>query len=197
MKDIETLIIEAAHKRDLTFAKNFNGRPYALMDADWIGYFDTLDEVLEFLGISVEIDEDRKQGMAREEAVLVLDHARPQTAEIDRQFYDDEDLNNALDMGIEAIKQEPCEDAISREAILLEIDKIKDNYGGLLDVAMFIRGLPPVNPQPKTGHWIDTDNYYQRWKCSECGCHTRDAVPPFCPNCGARMVEPQESEDKK
>ena len=47
----------------------------------------------------------------------------------------------------------------------------------------------------KTGKWIDTDNYYQRWKCSECGCHTRDAEPNFCPNCGAKMVEPQESED--
>lgn len=52
MTDIETLIIEEANKRDLTYAKDFNGRAYALMDVDWIGYFDTLDEVLEFLGIS-------------------------------------------------------------------------------------------------------------------------------------------------
>lgn len=52
MSDIETLIIEAAYNRDLTYAKDFNGRAYALMDVDWIGYFDTLDEVLEFLGIS-------------------------------------------------------------------------------------------------------------------------------------------------
>lgn len=37
------------------------------------------------------------------------------------------------------------------------------------------------------GRWIDTDNYYQRWKCSVCGSHTRDARPPFCPNCGAKM----------
>lgn len=57
MADIKTLIIEAAHRRDLTYAQDFNGRAYALMDVDWIGYFDTLDEVLEFLGISVEIDE--------------------------------------------------------------------------------------------------------------------------------------------
>lgn len=55
--DIKTLIIETAHKRDLTYTQNFNGRAYALMDMDWIIYFDTLDEVLEFLGISVEIDE--------------------------------------------------------------------------------------------------------------------------------------------
>lgn len=56
MVDIENLVIEAADRRDLTFAKNFNGRAYALMDVDWIGYFDTLNEVLEFLGISAEID---------------------------------------------------------------------------------------------------------------------------------------------
>ena len=58
--DIETLIIEEADKRDLTYAKDFNGRAYALMDVDWIGYFDTIDAVAEYLGISEEIDESRK-----------------------------------------------------------------------------------------------------------------------------------------
>lgn len=47
--------------------------------------------------------------------------------------------------------------------------------------------LPSAEPERKTGHWIDTDNYYQRWKCSECGCHTRDAEPNYCPHCGAVM----------
>ena len=37
------------------------------------------------------------------------------------------------------------------------------------------------------GKWIDTDNYYRRWKCSECGSHTKEAQPPFCPYCGAKM----------
>ena len=61
MEDIKTLIIEAAHKRDLTYAQNFNGRAYALMDADWIGYFDALDEVIEFLDISVETDKTESE----------------------------------------------------------------------------------------------------------------------------------------
>lgn len=52
MKNVETLIIEAAKEKDLTFAKIFNGKAYALMDVDWIGYFGTLDDVLEFLGVS-------------------------------------------------------------------------------------------------------------------------------------------------
>lgn len=62
MADIKTLIIEAADRRDLTYAQNFNGRAYALMDVDWIGYFDTLDEVFEFLGISVETDKAESEG---------------------------------------------------------------------------------------------------------------------------------------
>lgn len=65
MTDIKTLIIETANRRDWTFAQNFNGRAYALMDANWIGYFDELDDVIEFLGISVETDkaESEDKGM--------------------------------------------------------------------------------------------------------------------------------------
>lgn len=51
MENVETLIIKAANEKDLTFAKIFNGKAYALMDVDWIGYFGTLDEVLEFLDV--------------------------------------------------------------------------------------------------------------------------------------------------
>ena len=53
--------------------------------------------------------------MTKEEAKLVLDNARPQTKEIDRQFYDDEDLNNALDLAIKALEQQPSEDCVSLE----------------------------------------------------------------------------------
>lgn len=50
-----------------------------------------------------------------------------------------------------------------------------------------IKEIPYAEPEQKIGHWIDTDNYYQRWKCSECGYHTRDAEPNYCPSCGADM----------
>ena len=46
---------------------------------------------------------------------------------------------------------------------------------------------PSAKSEQKIGHWIDTDNYYQRWKCSECGCHTRDVEPNYCPHCGTKM----------
>ena len=57
--------------------------------------------------------------------------------------------------------------------------------------------------EPKTGHWI-YDNY--NWRCSECNetpktlgyVGTADFMTEhfkFCNHCGARMVEPQESEE--
>jgi membrane protease subunit (stomatin/prohibitin family) len=86
------------------------------------------------------------------------------------------------------------------------IETLKENscamcaYGSQSMMSCDIRGcdnrdaIKALEQEPKTGQWIDTDNYYQRWKCSECGCHTRDAAPHFCPNCGAKMAE---SEDKE
>ena len=50
-----------------------------------------------------------------------------------------------------------------------------------------VKNIPSAEPERKKGKWIDTDNYYQRWKCSECGCYTRDAEPNYCPNCGVKM----------
>ena len=55
------------------------------------------------------------------------------------------------------------------------------------DIFQELKNLPSVEPEQKIGHWIDTDNYYQRWKCSECGYHTMDAEPNYCPSCGADM----------
>lgn len=50
--------------------------------------------------------------------------------------------------------------------------------------------------QEQTGHWINKEfrkeEYVLMGKCSVCG-RVR-VIDEFCPNCGARMVEPQESE---
>lgn len=60
--------------------------------------------------------------------------------------------------------------------------------------------------EPKTGHWINAKvgKFFPSndFKCSECGnildfygvnCGRGDAN--YCPNCGAKMIEPQESEE--
>lgn len=69
-----------------------------------------------------------------------------------------------------------------------------------------------LEQESKTGHWILTDiEDYRVWycNCSECGKDPQDYIggsedwwlirnnlPKFCPNCGAKMVEPQESKEK-
>lgn len=65
-------------------------------------------------------------------------------------------------------------------------------------IKMRIGNLPSA--QPKTGHWIMTHDYFtgayesiDYVKCSCCGEDSLEAGD-YCPNCGAKMVEPQESE---
>ena len=53
-----------------------------------------------------------------------------------------------------------------------------------------------MKQEPKTGHWKDIPHYKDiAWECSECG-HFTTLKHSYCPECGAKMVEPQESEDK-
>lgn len=55
-----------------------------------------------------------------------------------------------------------------------------------------------LDQEPKTGHWIENAPEYQNidppYICSECGnMHLRKTN--YCDQCGAKMVEPQESEE--
>ena len=62
--------------------------------------------------------------------------------------------------------------------------------------------IKALEQEPKTGHWINVNkgkwNTIPAYKCSECGANAdlRDwsGESPFCPWCGAKMTEPQESE---
>ena len=115
----------------------------------------------------------------------------------------------ALEIAIKLLMQEPCEDAISRQAVL-DLVNSDWKYEGLeTDVA----SLPPVTPQPKTEHWVEEniDKWGRKISCSECGCpppfeYVSDGdvysangygvinKTKFCPNCGAKMIELQKSE---
>jgi hypothetical protein len=101
-----------------------------------------------------------------------------------------EDAIEKLDRewGIE--EQEPCEDAISRQAVL---DILKDKWNMFSDAndAMqesidTIETISPVTPQPKTGRWIDDCGGV---KCSCCGYSIDDCfyAKTYCTNCGAKM----------
>lgn len=56
-------------------------------------------------------------------------------------------MNDALDMAIKALEQEPCGDSISRQAVL---ELVGDYDLSMGQVVKAIHALPPVTPQPKT-----------------------------------------------
>ena len=91
------------------------------------------------------------------------------------------------------------EDAISRENLLLWLDDIKESarkhVGFLLDVQRYIRSMPSVTPQQKTGYWIRELIRNEKGGCigakricSRCGKDNKhDEYMKYCPNCGAKM----------
>ena len=100
---------------------------------------------------------------------------------------------------------EPCEDAVSRQAVDTLVDELARAISyerccmargrSTATIMQNILDLPSVRPQePKTGHWIDTDEGFSPCECSECG-KVEFKKSDYCPNCGAKMVEPQESEE--
>ena len=103
--------------------------------------------------------------------------------------------DEVIDIAIKALGQEPCEDAISRQAALDAIDRwcMGEGDEGIYTI---VENLPFVTPQPKTGHWIDTGEpneiWDERYICSECKSDVVGSAN-YCPTCGARM----ESEDKE
>ena len=111
------------------------------------------------------------------------------------------DYKEALQMAIEALEQQPCEDCISRQDALNCVTLNEFRYKIVEDM----KTLPSVTPKEKTGHWkpIEYDGYadgypvWDVWECSKCGLEhngDKESLTAFCPDCGAKMVESQESE---
>ena len=46
------------------------------------------------------------------------------------------------------------------------------------------------NAEPKTGEWVEEDEYGDLWVCDQCGFAIMcEHKANFCPNCGARMTK--------
>ena len=101
---------------------------------------------------------------------------------------------------IKALKKEPCEDAISRQATIEAFQMFRGyeanrtNAEWVDRIETIVKKLPSANPQAETGHWIDKDE-----KSAVCSCCNRNNTlyGDFCKWCGAKMVEKQEGSDKE
>ena len=91
-------------------------------------------------------------------------------------------------------------DAISRAEVhdLLATwlsDKLDEKTREVLEVIDGkVEDMSPITPKQRTGHWIECEDEVKCF-CSECK-EISDYPTKFCPNCGAKMVEPQESEEQ-
>ena len=93
-----------------------------------------------------------------------------------------------------ALEQEPCGDAVSRQAVLEVIRKCHCEEWVKADIGAPIEALPSVTPQPKTGQWIKQED--GTYKCSNCKNYELwEGI--YCASCGVKMVEPQEGSDKE
>lgn len=136
------------------------------------------------------------------EAIKILNTDHLAECEVDAERF-----NKAYNMAIKALEQQPCEDCISRQAVLDAMntyDKfgytetgcfVREPEGDYVpyihydDVIKCIKNAQPVTPKEKTGHWIERKlpMMIHDWKCDQCRMVTNERTY-YCPNCGARMV---------
>ena len=97
------------------------------------------------------------------------------------------------------VENEPCEDAISRAALLEELGEEPFNWNDspeefqeVRDYQWFrslVENAPSVIPKQKVGKWIRSWCEWQQYlECSKCGYETGLRCDTnYCPNCGCRM----------
>lgn len=133
--------------------------------------------------------------MTKEEAIFTIENRHGIM-----DYGETEQLGEALDMAIAALKAEPCEDAVSRKAVE-ECKELMTDINGETVYAVRMsdtRKLPPVTPKQRMGKWIKYASPRcgeQHYKCTNCDdyvnfgeygdYYTKDFK--FCPHCGAKM----------
>lgn len=130
--------------------------------------------------------------MTREEAFERLKDGAPFSELLDAKWED------AINMAIEALKQEPCKDAVSRQELMKEFAELPHEYknaeergrtNGISACQVIVLKAKPVAPTRPKGRWIG----YVRsngtvYHCEKCGRKTV-VKENFCPSCGYDMRE--------
>lgn len=96
-------------------------------------------------------------------------------------------VNTALDMAVKALKQEPSDDCISREAAIKAFGDVHPMDYNTQAYITNIQNLPSVTPKPKIGRWIPRSHVFGVAYCSECDFELKIDDTNYCPNCGAKM----------
>ena len=153
--------------------------------------------------------------MTKEKALELINHKLDLACD-DALIMSDTEYE-VLQICAKALEQEPCEDAISRQAVLSLPRNRTYTLAGVsknesIDVDL-IEALPSVTPQPKISHWImkhrthneikhytgqdemgetHTISVLERYEvdepyCSECGKLAGDTSQNYCCACGAKM----------
>jgi len=92
---------------------------------------------------------------------------------------------------------------MTREEAIHFAECLKHNYTIYFnDMEEFCdMAIKALEQEPRKGHWIMTSDYlttaYGSVDYVKCSCCGEDSLEEgnYCPNCGTRMVEPQESEE--
>lgn len=92
------------------------------------------------------------------------------------------------------LEQEPCEDVVSRPAVIKAVDAHTNEDGTLDDdISIILEDLPSVTPIRPKGEWLLTHEFLaveggsiDYIKCSCCEMWSLEQGD-FCPNCGADM----------
>lgn len=113
----------------------------------------------------------------------------------------------ALRETIEELEQEPCEDAISRQAVIDSLKRASDiavscgtvdkeeNKHHLPELIQWIEGFPSVVRENRTaekvGQWIEhkTDDDRSWLECPICHIKKQYPITNYCPKCGSRNTE--------
>ena len=93
-------------------------------------------------------------------------------------------FKNCLECKEKSVKQQPCEDAVNRDAVMGLVAREHTEWDDLyIDIAK----LPSVTQ--KSGKWIrkyDSIVNELYWECNKCG-EGFQLTSNYCPNCGADM----------
>ena len=116
----------------------------------------------------IECPKEPSEDMTREEAIRIIDRRKTCMECIASDIATCEKCDEAFDMAISALNQEPCEDAVSRQAVQDYIAKYLSQYlyedvrQAVEDIDVYIGDLPSVQPKPET-----VTEFADR--CRECG----------------------------